>query len=157
MVVRMLQKASDNKDMFNAKVIYDLRYISLEESKARKGKSSGIASASNPNGFYFDNDLPSSGPKDGNDPGDLFKNTEAFISFVESALVLQVLGGRYGEYAGVQNNYAPRQFVQSFFQFQRLPVGYLPPSKPVQVPDVVGLALKIYGKGPQQKNNQLNN
>lgn len=151
----MKNAATANNKVYNVNVLYKLRYDNLNESYRLKGKSgSNVAvlnadgTITNPNGFYFDNTLDIVTPN---------TNTEAFISFVEMALILKIMGGRYGEYANTvanpANNYAAMEFVDSIFRNERLPAYYLPPSEKVDIGLALKVAQNIYNVGPQQNFN----
>jgi hypothetical protein len=134
--------ATLNKKHFDVEVMYQARVVSLARSYRKKGKCGrNVASIdkrgriSNINGYYFNN---------------TFTNpTEAFPSFIEAGFVLKIFGGQQGVGHGYNNHTASMKFVQSFFQYERFPTGFLRLAKTIELADVIALAQTIYAYGPQ--------
>jgi hypothetical protein len=131
-----------NKKYFDVEVMYKARVVSLARSYRKKGKCGrNVASVgkdgaiSNINGYYFNNSF--------------VNPTEGFPSFVEAAFVLSIFGGRQGMVQGSNNNTASIKFVQSFFQYEKIPASFLRAADDLQLADIVALAQTIYNYGPQ--------
>jgi hypothetical protein len=130
---------------FDSKVLYAVRNERMAQSWAEKGKfganlavRNADGSISNPDGYYYNNTFDLANPI-----------SEAFSSNVESALGILVFGGAQGESTGYLNNHAAPAFFESFFRYERIPEGWLPPSHHLSFEEVNLFAKVIYDQGPQ--------